>query len=589
MSGQNNANKKPNKRVLLKAALLSISLMSTVFVFAPLEMYFLYKSEFIVGTGVILLPMLFIAAAAALLNTLYIALIHRLSKKFYIFTVLFQLGLLLAFYIQMLLFNGSMMLVGNDQTVYLDDTALIAGNTAAYFVILIFPAFLYLLSVHYKDNGPLCAAVRNMTVFVSAAVFFMQLAGLASSAANASRIKHPLDYDRYLSYAPTAELSKDGNIIVFVVDRLEGAWFEKFIGDRPELIDTFDGFTYYANNLSNYVTTFPSIINFLTHAEYAYDGDPISFIYDAWSGDTLIDDLKAAGYEADMLVSRDSTYYDIENIANRCGNIFPCGDMLEIKYGTIARTMTDMALGKVMPYLLKPLFLNKYDSSFTVDFLRYSNMPDDYMIKKVSSENDVRFYNYIKKYGLNADAGQKKFVFIHLNGVHDKSREVSMIDPKFDPNIQVDTESTAMGVFEIIGQYFADMKRLGVYDNSTIIVMADHGRPAYELIDDNNTLISAPIMTTLLVKPAGAQRGPLTADSQSELSNINFAASVLEYAGVDTDKYGDSYNDIIKSGKHWERTVQTDNSKDGTHIRKCAKYSVTGNARDFANWHVISE
>ncbi|MBQ9604828.1 MAG: hypothetical protein IJR45_05375, partial [Firmicutes bacterium] len=120
-------------------------------------------------------------------------------------------------------------------------------------------------------------------------------------------------------------------------------------------------------------------------------------------------------------------------------------------------------------------------------------------------------------------------------------------------------------------------------------VIADHGRPPFELTMNDNTEIKSPIMTMLAIKPAGASRGIFTADAQSELSNADFAASVLEYAGIKNDSYGMSYNDIIKNNIHRERTLQTQDVESGTDIRKTAKYSITGNARDFNNWKVIND
>ena len=197
------------------------------------------------------------------------------------------------------------------------------------------------------------------------------------------------------------------------------------------------------------------------------------------------------------------------------------------------------------------------------------------------------YYNYFKKYGLDANSEKKKFMFVHLNGTHDPSPEMSMLYPGYTEGMPVDLESTTMGVFTMLGQYFDEMKKLGVFDNSTIIIIADHGCPPYEYNVYHQDRMEKARLTTLLIKPENSPALPLAVDADSELSNGNFAASVLEYAGIDTEEYGNSYNDIIKNDLHWDRYMQTHDVKE--NIIKKALYVVRGSARDFDNWYVESE
>ena len=78
------------------------------------------------------------------------------------------------------------------------------------------------------------------------------------------------------------------------------------------------------------------------------------------------------------------------------------------------------------------------------------------------------------------------------------------------------------------------MKFLGIYDNSTIIILGDHGRAPVELEVDNKPGLTSAITTALLVKPKNAPAENLKIDRDNELSNDFFAASVLEYAVLTT-------------------------------------------------------
>ena len=410
----------------VKDAALSIAMFFTVFFFSSAEMFFVNKDEFALDADKVLVPMLLLALASSACGFLILTAARKISKKLYTAVECTGLGLLLSFYVQMLFLNGRMLTIGEDQTKTLDDTRLLVTNTAVYFLVFTVPFLIKALAAKKQEKSSIKKISKNMTVFVSVLIFLMQLMGLIASAAEASKQKIPFDYDRYLSYEPAFSLSKEGNIVVFLVDRLDSTWVEVFLSDKPELTQTFDGFTYYANNVSNYTATFPSIINMFTHREYGFDIKYYDFLYEAWGERCIFDDLKDAGYDVDLLACRNSTYHDLKNIENRCDNIYYTDKMLKINYGIIMITMSDISMGKIMPYLFKPLFINKYTTDFSANFYSYTDMPDDYMIKKVCSEGDVRFWTNT----VLMPMPKIKNLFLHILTVHTTCQEMY---PKYRP------------------------------------------------------------------------------------------------------------------------------------------------------------
>ena len=136
------------------------------------------------------------------------------------------------------------------------------------------------------------------------------------------------------------------------------------------------------------------------------------------------------------------------------------------------------------------------------------------------------------------------------------------------------------GCFAILDIYFEKMKEIGIYDNSTIILLGDHGA-------DGKT------STSLLLKPKGAT-GSLQIDTEAELSDIYFGASILEAAGIPHDEFGISYFDIIGGLSPVPRILyeycgRTDYKKGGRTIDLYAIYEVTGNANDADNWRHIEK
>ena len=169
-----------------------------------------------------------------------------------------------------------------------------------------------------------------------------------------------------------------------------------------------------------------------------------------------------------------------------------------------------------------------------------------------------------------------------MDFAHSQTELISSLYSGYDSGTTPTYITNARGSFEIINEYFKQMKELGVYDKSTIILIADHGRPPLEIKKSGDRLEDVDV-ASLLIKPANAERAPLKFDSTSEMSNQFFPASILEYAGIDHSRYGVSYNDVITQGLHTERLFngyQWDSSK----VTLICRYVINGNSRDFDNW-----
>lgn len=99
---------------------------------------------------------------------------------------------------------------------------------------------------------------------------------------------------------------------------------------------------------------------------------------------------------------------------------------------------------------------------------------------EVFTDSNKSFYDNI----LNSDIEQvqeRQFKFIHIEGAH--------VPFQYDENVNVIENGTYMGNLEasmtITKAYLEKLKECGVYDNSIIIVMADHG---YNWVNTDDTL-----------------------------------------------------------------------------------------------------
>jgi len=126
-----------------------------------------------------------------------------------------------------------------------------------------------------------------------------------------------------------------------------------------------------------------------------------------------------------------------------------------------------------------------------------------------------------------------------------------------------DLVSQLKGSFNILYHYMDEMKRLGVYEDATIIITGDHGWGS------NNM--------GFFVKPRGSAGTPL-ASNNAPVSHANLLATILKSEGLEYSQFGVSVFDV-EQDTDGERFV----------VRYCETgrevlfYKIIGDARDRGN------
>jgi hypothetical protein len=241
------------------------------------------------------------------------------------------------------------------------------------------------------------------------------------------------------------------------------------------------------------------------------------------------------------------------------------------------------ALYRDLPWLAKPFFWFTTEE-ISNDMLETGGEYDP--SKTLYRMNDPAFYQNLKDYRLRINNDQTgSFRFIHLMGTH--------FPYKLDAEgnyWETGTDETAQmrGAFHITSEYLHQLKELGVYDNSTIIVTADHGTwyPTDRPID----IPTAPI---ILVKPA--QSAELDAQpcqiSEKPVSHLDLQATMLDGMGADQsvlDHYGEynvpiqDRNDPDDRPRFYDMLIMEGNRTDVSVLQ----YQIVGDERDFKNWQL---
>lgn len=571
---------------IIPAAAVSLFAGFTVCFFSPAEIYTADPSEFIIGVSEALIPMLITAAAVSAGLFLLHLLLLLINETAAAAANRLIFGAALAGYIQMLFLNGRTAKFTGDAMSYPMTEPFVLADFLAFYVIMLLPLILYAAG-RTRPQGRLASIPGGMIVSgICAALLAMQTAGFVPGLLKAEDTMKERNAfsNRYFSYDPVMSLSKENNVIVFLTDRLDGNWMQEALNRYPELYDTFDGFTFYRNNISRNPNTYPSVPEMLSGLDSLdYQGSDFTEIF--WKENMLLKPVHDSGYKVNLVIDR-AMYRTVDEAASYgyVDNILEQEMRYHINYtdrNGVVPTQLKFSLIKMLPYAMKPYIAIGVAPEFADSFIvSDSNEPFPSVVGPTS---DMIFFDYYRNRGLDNESDSPVFDFIHLNASHDVSEELSMLYPG-NAGYTPDAITTVRGEFEILGMWFDEMKRLGIYDNSTVIIIGDHARQVTyeEAIAEK---LDSELLTGLLIKPAGAEHGKLKTDTESELYNVYFPASILEYAGLDHSALGISYNDAISTGLHTERILRPYDF--GGHFDRPmlpGVYRVNGNAMDFSNW-----
>lgn len=555
-----------------RTAFIAASLMFvfTLFFLMPLDLYLNNHIEFNIGFIDIAFPLLVASICIFIALILLFPLILRCQALDV--AVLLLCGATAAFYFQVLFLNGEMRPFMDDDTDYIILNAKGWINFTVFYIITFLPLFMW---KGLKDSKKYKTIKwEKGVIYASIIILGMQTAGIAASITGYD-MTH-FDGSQYFSYKKAFQLSSEGNICVFITDRLDVKYMDKALEDYPELNEQLEGFTFYKNNVSTHTFTFPSITRMLTGEPYD-NSDFFAYMDKAWARRNIIDVLRENGYRSALLISRSGAYGRLSHVYDRADNItVPEKSGIDKKHSQIAKTTINISFSKAMPYFAKGIFIERTGMGFGNAFLEW---PDDVLLPIISVETDLNFYKHLKTAGLSIQTEHKTLSIAHLNCAHDGGYRYNQVVDTIEL-YDGDRHDSARGCFAILNEYFSQMKDLGIYDNSTIIIVADHG--TQNNIQETPQL-AGEITSALLIKPINAS-GDLKTDTESELSNVNFAAGILRIAGLQHEDFGLAYFDIIDGQLPQTREFFLTRDKYKTRDR----YIISGDANDFSNWTFIS-
>jgi hypothetical protein len=389
------------------------------------------------------------------------------------------------------------------------------------------------------------------------------------------------------------EFSADRNVLLVVLDTFAAPMFEDIVKQHAGIEEKLDGFTSYSDTLGSSPYTLLSIPVILSSAVYENAGTVQAYMAFALGPESLPAALKDKGYRADVVTM--GTYRDYLEW-------LPGHDLTTVLYDggeeVEARAVLqawDLTLFRFAPHFLKQRVYDHHrwllqgyflgadaESSHTGGERVMEVVP----MQEASNIVHERFLEYA-----SLDSESPTFKFIHLFTSHPPflmQADGNLLTEAQYASIPVTQRALDQGVFalEQVFDMLDKLEALGVYDETLIVVTADHGT---DITKSTRPVYKRRAHPLLLVKPFGA-RGALRY-SQARASVLDIPRTIGRAVGLDAGFSGyDLLGDDIPPDRerfyyyfNWEGKEFWNID----HLPFLHKYRVQGPVRELPSWSKV--
>ncbi|MBQ4270924.1 MAG: YidC/Oxa1 family membrane protein insertase [Clostridiales bacterium] len=439
-----------------------------------------------------------------------------------------------------------------------------------------------------------------------------------------------------LSYAEL-ELDREGkNVVVIMLDRAAGLFVPYCFNERPELQEKFDGFTYYSNTLSFGAHTNIAAPALFGGYEYTPDNMnkrsdepisekhdealkvmPVTFLENGY--DVTVCDPSYAGYRYVPDLSIYDGYPDIDTYITDGRYNTMKGDELSEMESIWKRNFFCYSFLRVMPPFLNqilyddglyniPDFYDKYtfvvedtgagsiSRGYSPDYLDSStvleNLPDMTSVGDTGNGSFVMLVNYTAHAQVVLSEPEYTHEFSVDNTSYDQAHEDRFEGLDMESYWQMATYEDNMSAYILLGEWFDYLRDQGVYDNTRIIIVADHG---YDLgllgsaqSDDLDAEFYNPV---LLVKDFDSE-----GFTESSEFMTNADTPVIAFDGLIEDPVNPFTGNIISSSYKSDEPLLVSDShsfdieyNNGNVFEAGPWYQVDGDVLDIRSWEYAGE
>ena len=397
--------------------------------------------------------------------------------------------------------------------------------------------------------------------------------------------------------------SKTKNVLVFLFDAYQMDVFRELADSHPELMEPLEGFTLYENNSATFAKTYPTIPLFLTGKVYRKEEPVLDFFQTAYKG-SLLQSLQKEGWDVGL-------YHNVDAYSSLVNAVPAHPDIMDnIISGTPSRAKIDtylqaldLSLFRAAPHQLKSIVFNKGN------FVARRDKPKKVLEKLTGEPQSAQPFKYdykekhdalgfksLMKEHAKPSMDDPVFRFYHFSLPHGPV----LLDENFNSvRLENNFENSrlySIAALKLMGDYIAQLKDIGVYDEASILIVSDHGMAAtngeqyngvtkrYETLKKfGYTRASA--RSLLLVKNPG-ETGPLKR-SQAPTSGVDVAPTLAAAAGIEGLEFEGV--DIHSLSEDMPRTREymyyTFTSWDSKYLNDFRVFEIDGDVRSLTSWN----
>ncbi len=566
------------KERLLYGVIAAFFTVFTIYFVAPLEIVAGASSDLVYSMSdvwwVLVLPDLAIVAGLVLLITLV------RGKAFnVVLALVFSIGL--CAYVQALFLNSGLPAADGSTIVWADHMPMQIISTIVWVAIL--AAMLVFGVLRSKRSQGVIALVSVCLVIVQGVgLISLAFTPSASGQSEASDAKVVLTEDQMYTVNP------NHNVVVFVLDTFDTAYLKRIERDfNAHILDGLTGFTNYENATAAMIPTRFAIPEMMTGQMPSFDEPFSTYKEERYARSDFLENIYDANYSIGLYTDslRISTLSGEEqaSITSKTVNMHPLPNSM-MNYSGCLYSLYQMGQYRDVLWPFKWAFWYYTDE---INRSLVQSDEDTAPDETIYIMDDVKYYNRLCEFGLSFEEGNYDgaYRFIHLLGSHypfSYDEEANFIGDD-ESNVFRQTQ----GAMHIVYEYIDQLKKLGVYENTTIIITADHGYWTITLDPIEET--STPVMYVKPEQSAEADAQPLVTD-EKPVSHLDLQATILDAMGLDFSEYSSRdewagysmFGYIDPNRKRYYLT--TDSEPDLTEVQ-FREYLIDGNAIDWNNWH----
>lgn len=440
--------KKITREDLLTSVTVAGAILFLICIYAPLELYFNNSQEFWFDIYT-LFPITLLMFFSSFFVCIFIFFIFILiNKKIYQFGIVFGFILFLCTYVQgNFLVNNLPPLDGTAFTwaEYSDGRS----KSVCLWIIVTLVTLIALRVLHFQRFSQGVKVISICMVLMLSITLF---ANFITTKGYREKL------DASVTVKNQFEMSEDTNFIILLLDAVTAETFYDIVENTPEYKDVFSDFTFYPNTVGAYTFTSRSI-PFIFSGEWFENMEPFEQYNERiYKDSAFFSNLESKKYKLGMYESvlplSDKSIYRFENVLENDVKITSYFDFIKLEL-------------KLIGFKYAPFDLKTFCVFNTNDFFEFREIEDKYTL---FSADNGDFYSRIKDESITYTK-EKCFKFIHIEGAH--------VPFNYDKDVNIIEEGTYEQKIEasitITDTYLKKLKENGVYNNSIIVVLADHG------------------------------------------------------------------------------------------------------------------